>query len=189
MVAAVASALAGAIVGWLLADFASGVVHWVADSLDIGHRGWLQRFCLPFRQHHADPTDVTRHHWVEANWLNVAAAIPIAAAACIASGSFLRAALASLALGVALATASHRWAHAYCSATGRYIPPLPVRWLQRCHLLLAPAAHASHHQGANADAYCVLSGWWNPLLDGIGFWRQLERLASTVGIGARSNAD
>ena len=63
---------------------------------------------------------------------------------------------------------THKEAH-------RYRPAAVVQWLQRWHISLPPTAHRRHHRD-HAQAYCVFTGWWNPLLDRTGFWRRLERL-------------
>jgi hypothetical protein len=47
--------------------------------------------------------------------------------------------------------------------------------IQKAHVILSPREHLAHHHD-NTRAYCVFTGWLNPLLDHLRFWRALERL-------------
>ena len=67
----------------------------------------------------------------------------------------------------------HYWAHLRR-------PPAPVRWLQRAGLFLSPRRHARHHRAPHTGGYCIATGWANPLLDALGFWRALERAVTAV---------
>src|SRR5262245_18227834 len=54
----------GVAVGLPFADFMSGLVHWAADNW--GSESWpiIGGFVRPFRNHHVDPEEMTRHGFV-----------------------------------------------------------------------------------------------------------------------------
>jgi len=45
-------------------------------------------------------------------------------------------------------------------------------------LVLPKHHHNVHHRGMHDDYYCITTGWMDPLLSTIGFWKHLETLIS-----------
>ncbi|MBY0397484.1 MAG: fatty acid desaturase family protein [Thermoleophilia bacterium] len=169
-----AANLAGVVAGYLLADFVAGAVHWIADRHFDPGTPWIGAMLIePFRAHHDDPLSITRHDVFEVLGNNALVAIPAAAGLLFVPRpeSALAAFGISLALAGLLAAVAtnlfHGWAHASH-------PPRIARWLQARGLVLTPERHALHHRGAHDRAYCVTTGWLNPLLDRTRFFARLD---------------
>lgn len=166
-----------ALLGVCAADVATGATHWLFDRCFDERTPWLgPAFVKPFREHHRDPTAIVRHGFLEVSGNNALALTPVLWACLPLAGEFGRGLFETLGLAFAGAGAAaafvtnqiHRWAHAARA-------PRWVRWLQRRRVILSPAHHARHHQGAHDRAYCVTTGWMNPVLDGVGVFRSAER--------------
>jgi plasmanylethanolamine desaturase len=168
--------VAGLVLGFVAADAASGIVHWLCDTYSHPEAKLIgPMFIAPFREHHIEPTAIARHGFLERNGNNCLVALPLlalalceAGASDLAAGTWRSAATAfwsALAVTLCLTNQIHAWAHSEA--------PFPVRWLQRAGVLLAPERHAAHHRGGHA--YAVVSGWSNPCLD-----RALPRLGAWV---------
>ena len=61
-----------------MADFLSGFVHWAGDTVgDESTPVFGPNFVKPFRYHHVDPEDITRHDFVETNGNNCIVVAPV----------------------------------------------------------------------------------------------------------------
>jgi len=165
--------LVSAALGYLAADLASGAVHWLCDRFGSVRTPLLgAKFIRPFREHHDDPLAITRHGFVETNGDNCIVALPVLAGALFLPirGSLslaLVAVLSFMCLFVLLTGQIHKWAH-------MERPPRLARLLQRTRLILSREHHQRHHGAPFRRAYCITSGWWNPLLDALRAFHALE---------------
>jgi len=160
---------AAALVAWLIADFASGLVHWAFDTYGSTGTTFLGPwFIRAFREHHDRPAAMAEHDFVETNGANCIGALPLAGAAALLPESFAQALLSFTAAGVLATNQCHKWAHMQAG-------PL-VRFLQRCRLILHPMQHRRHHAAPHDSHFCTASGWMNGPLEAAHFWRGLERL-------------
>jgi len=159
--------------GAIGADFLTGLVHWAADTW--GRPSWPvlgNAFIRPFREHHVDPKAITRHDFVETSGANCLACLPAQGAAVAlfeptTPGLVLASSITSLCAWVFATNQFHKWAHAEA-------PPRCVALLQRLHLILPPGHHQVHHTYPFAQHYCIPTGWLNPPLAFLGFFRRLE---------------
>jgi len=182
-------ALSAALLGYLAADLISGLVHWGADtwcSVDLPVLG--RTFLRPFREHHLDPTAITRHDFVETNGNSCLFSFPLLVLAVFLApqspedqNPFWSTFLGALVFWVMCTNQFHKWAHTA-------FPRAPVAWLQRWHLVLPPAHHATHHAYPFTRSYCITTGWMNGPLNALGVFPTLER-AITALTGALPRAD
>lgn len=180
---ALGSAIWWTLLGWVAADFASGVVHWMFDRYFDPSTPFIGiRWVAPFREHHTSPTAICGHGFLETNGNNAIGTVPLLAATALmlpAAGTFESIApaafIASLCAFTVLTNQVHKWAHA---------PAVPawVGFLQRVGLILSPANHAVHHVPPHRKHFCITAGWLNRILDGVRFYDFMEGTLRLVGI-------
>ena len=167
-------AMAAFMVGFIAADFGSGFVHWMADTW--GTTEWPiigKALIRPFREHHVDEKEITRHDFIETNGNNCFISSPVAAiAALLPDGSvcfFLAAMTFAMCLAIFGTNQFHKWAHMDA-------PPRYARVLQLANLILPPEHHAVHHTPPFAKYYCITVGWLNEALFRLRFFQTLEKI-------------
>ncbi len=165
--------------GYLLADFSSGIVHWMGDRYGTESTPLVgQTFVKPFREHHTDPKGMTRHDFVETNGNNSIVTVPLMAAAWLIPatstlGLFLFATVVSLAFWVFATNQFHKWSH-------ETDVPAVVSFAQRTGLILGVHHHDVHHTPPYETYYCITSGWLNWPLHKIKFWSRAEAFVERV---------
>lgn len=163
---------------WLLADFLSGIVHWLEDKVLLGESRFefLNGVKRDNDLHHAKPSAMTRFSlWQNMNTTAVIT-FPLSAGLWLVGAPMI--AWLSI-LFASFANVVHRFAH-----MPRGKVPLIVRWLQSIGLFISFDHHHSHHfddrglipKDKSTARYCPMTCWLNPILDHVGFFRQLERL-------------
>jgi TMEM189-like protein len=159
---------------WLVTDFISGFVHWLEDSYGHPHMPLVGRYITkPDLRHHYRP-----RQFVTNSWLSSAQMLLVLCSAAL----FVAFALGRLSpmvyFGAVLgmnANQIHKWCHRTPRENGALIVAL-----QRMRLVQTPQQHHQHHLGSKDAAYCVLTGFLNPVLDRCQFWRALERMVFVV---------
>ena len=155
------------VVSYLVSDLVSGLVHWTFDHvLDERSPVLGPNFVQPFREHHDDPTGITRHDFIELNGNTCIAAAPVLAATLVAldpaNGNtatvFGVAFVVFFATWTVMTNQFHQWSH-------QADPPRVVRLLQRCRIILSRDHHAVHHNPPFDTRYCITSGIMNRWID------------------------
>lgn len=179
--------LIAAALGYVASDFASGLVHWGFDTWGAEDTPVLgPTFIVPFRVHHSDPLDITRHGFVATNGHNCLVSLPVLGLVlALPPGGTWTAPLAAfvlfLTLGVFATNQFHKWAH-------EANPGPVVGWLQDRGIILGREHHDVHHSLPYDKHYCITTGWLNRPLDRIGFFRITERVITAV-TGAQPRRD
>jgi hypothetical protein len=176
--------VAAFLTGFIVADFVSGFVHWLADTWGSTEMPVLGKALLrPFREHHIDPRAITRHDYIETNGNNCAISVPWALGSMLAplDGEwplltlFAVVSITSMIFWVMMTNQFHKWAHETDEER-----PAWVTMLQRLHLVLPPEHHQIHHTKPFLDYYCITTGWLNWPLKKLGFYRGLERMVTAL---------
>ena len=164
------------IVAYAIADLISGFVHFLADNFGSPETPFLGKaFVMPFREHHRDPTGILHHPFMIANGNNCLVSLPPLLAllffvpvSTTLYGYMIGVFVLSLSLAIFLTNQFHKWAHMDA-------PPRSVAWLQARGIILSKDHHDIHHVSPFDTYYCITAGWWNPLLQRIGFFEQITK--------------
>lgn len=188
-----------AVAAMCLADLISGFVHWGLDTWGTPDTPVFGNFIRSFREHHVDQTAMCKHDFIETNADTTLPLLPVL----LAEYAFIHwktntsnngfaqnlcdrnigdhVFLLTLCVFITITNEIHKWSHQVKQA------PL-VRGAMARGLLLSPQAHRKHHKDPFDRSYCITTGWLNPLLDAINFWRWMERLV-TAATGAIPRAN
>jgi hypothetical protein len=162
------------LIGWLIADLFSGLLHWLEDRVLWSNIPLLGKYVVvPNRGHHADPVAFTRTSVWERNSTTWLAVVAIAAVWLLLFGFSL--VLVGAFAGGLLVTEVHVRAH-------RKPDSRIWRILQEIGLVQSGRHHGQHHRGAMDRSYCILTGWLNPILDELRIWERIEHALGKAGL-------
>ncbi len=178
--------VAGAIIGYFVADFASGLVHWGMDTW-FSERT-LGRAVRIAREHHAHPQHILGYGFLEFSTLGSAPSAIVLGPAAILTAVLPASPGTYIAMIIWLLTATclffgthfHNLAH---RPAGRI-----VRYAQRLHLIIPSRQHWAHHNERQLLRYCVINGWANHVCDTLHVWRGFE-LAIEMLTGIKPRRD
>jgi ubiquitin-conjugating enzyme E2 variant len=170
--------------GIVASDFVSGIVHWFADTYFTDSTPIIgPSLVKPFRLHHIYPRDICTHNVVGIAGNVCILAVPVLSM-CLyllwllpESGwlAFKVVCISVLSITTVATNQFHKWAH-------QEKPSSLARWLQRTRLVLSPSHHQQHHTAPFNLQYCITTGWLNPFLNRIQFFRRAERFLRLFGM-------
>ena len=163
---------ASVIIGYLMADFASGLVHWGADTWFSEET--LGRAIAIAREHHTHPQNILGYGFLEHAALGSGPSAAVVGVSSIVLASAdvtpttysVMIILTVTALCLLFGTQFHNLGHRRSGAA-------IILALQKAHLIMTPGHHWVHHRNQQIR-YCTVNGWANPVCDAFGVWRGLE---------------
>jgi plasmanylethanolamine desaturase len=165
--------------GYVMADLLTGFVHWFCDTFFEEHTPVIGAALIAsFREHHRDPLQMTKHSFLELTGSSFRGLAPLLAVLAWAGDGLAAgwtAFVLALSAGAVMTNFLHRWAH-------DPDPPAVARMLQSLGLVLTPARHARHHAPPYAAAYCVTTGWMNPICERLRIWTRAESALRRLGV-------
>jgi len=147
--------IAQVISGILLADFLSGVVHYIEDNTDLTGVKWFDDAIIkPNQLHHAEPMAMMDAGFWSRNGTTIAAASVVAFPLLLIFGPSTL--LVSAWLAGSMGNQTHYWSHLSK-------PPKVVAWLQDRRILLSRKDHWSHHKPPHETSFCTITSLLNPI--------------------------
>ena len=162
-------------VGYFVADFASGVVHWGVDTW-FSERQFGRAIAIA-REHHTHPQNILGYSFLEHSTLGSAPSTLFIGPAAFLT-AWLPVCIATYALMIVwlitstclfFGTSIHNLAHQRPKWS-------MLRLAQKLHLVITPQHHWHHHRDGQLVRYCTINGWANYVCDPLGVWRLLEWL-------------
>ena len=155
-------------------DFLSGFVHWFFDTQVEPSESLAGRIAIDFLDHHVRPGRTAEvGFFVSAHRPALFVTLPLVTLATVLTLPAIPAAVIFWAgFFSMLVPQTHKEAHL---SENHAI----TKWLQKSRLILHPQSHQKHHDD-NSQSYCVFTGWLNPVLDQVQFWRLMERVFNAI---------
>jgi ubiquitin-conjugating enzyme E2 variant len=166
----------------LLADFVSGVLHWMEDAYGSADTPVIGKWIIEKNiLHHHKPREFTRYNWLQSNW-DLACLGLLLIVGAWATGH-LTWHVWLFALLSANANEIHKWAHRTPRENGKV-----VTFLQRCRVIQSVRHHAKHHTNPKDSHYCTLTDFLNPVLEAANIWERAEGVVYRAS-GVRRRVD
>lgn len=155
-------------------DLFSGVFHWSVDNYGNGKTPVLGPVIEAFQGHHGAPWTITYRPFANNVHKICKATIGLMLLTLVAHPSvYVQSFMVLFLNSQILSQEFHKYSH-------MTQPPAIMAKLQETGLVLSRKAHGAHHSSPFEGNYCILTGWWNELLDSSNFFRKLEKVVYQV---------
>ena len=162
------------IIGYYLADFISGLGHWIEDTYFDENTPYIGNIAIDNIIHHRNPLRMLQYGFIDTVLTTLILLTPIYVLLLLAFGNLLI--IHIFILITAMVNQIHKWSH----VPQRDLPAI-VKLLQRRGLILPPGNHKAHHVSFLTN-YCAIHGQLNWFYDRVGLWRCLERTLACAGV-------
>jgi ubiquitin-conjugating enzyme E2 variant len=158
----------------LLADFVTGIGHWLEDAYGTEETPVIGPLVIkPNIVHHHYPRLFTKLTWWQSSWDLLLLGALIVGGAAWADALTWHVWL--FAICCVNANQVHKWSH----QTRAEVGPV-VSFLQDYWILQTPRQHALHHTDPKNTFYCPLTNLLNPALEFVGLWPKLEAVIEAL---------
>lgn len=167
--------------GWIVADFLSGVIHWCEDRYGSPRWPVFGGAIRDTIRHHRRPRGFLAKSPLARSRRVIIIAV-IGFIAFFLSGT-LNAFTITLCVAAAVSNEIHVAAHSSPKENSHWVTAL-----QHWGIIQSHAHHALHHRNLKNMNYCTITNWVNPVLERMRFWRRAESLVR-IWTGQRPRAD
>lgn len=168
------------ILGYLLADFIIGIIHWFKDTYFSPFTPLIGKTLIwGSRLHHIRPKHILEYSnitliWDSAKWF-LLWYLPLI--------WFLGINVFNVSLFIimSLNDVIHKYAHM------RNNKPIIIDFLQKNYIIQSSREHHQHHISPHEMNYCPITPYMNTILESINFWRFIENIVEHItGVSPRS---
>ena len=159
----------------LIADFITGFVHFLLDQYGSPESRFFKNAIKINLSHHDNPRlMLERSYWelTKDSWKIAFVVMPLAT---LFFGFYWE--LAFVLIVGSNTNIFHKWSHAKRSEKPKFI-----HFLQKMKLLQGKHQHVQHHRKPFDTYFCIITNFWNPILEKIYFWEGVIRLFKILGI-------
>ena len=167
-------------------DLGTGIFHWSVDNYGSKDTPLLGGVIDAFQGHHKYPWTITKRQF--ANNIHKTCLAPLVFTVPTLLFNDKPTDLVFVGVFTSLVVLSQQF-HAWSHTKKSELPEIVMK-AQDLGVFVSRRDHGQHHKSPFEGHYCIVSGYWNPILDNSGFFRKLEKVIyNQTGIAPRCWSD